>query len=55
MSNQKPFKKMTLDTSNAQKPEETAKEEVTRVYKDQNYETKKALAFKTDADKPKLA
>ncbi|WP_158975350.1 hypothetical protein [Cellulophaga sp. L1A9] len=53
MSNQKPLKKMTLDTSNVEKS--TATEEVTRVYKDQNYETKKALAFKTDADKPKLA
>lgn len=29
------------------------KEEVTRVYKDKNYEVKKALAFKTDKDKPK--
>ncbi|ADV49170.1 hypothetical protein I2486_09380 [Cellulophaga sp. E16_2] len=55
MSNQKPLKKMTLDTSNVEKPKATTTDEVTRVYKDQNYETKKALAFKTDADKPKLA
>ncbi|UII81218.1 hypothetical protein [Flagellimonas sp. CMM7] len=33
---------------------EEKKEEVTRVYKDKNHEVKKALAFKTDKDKPKL-
>ncbi len=30
------------------------KEEISRVYKDKNHEVKKALAFKTDKDKPKL-
>lgn len=33
---------------------EEKKEEVAKVYKDKNHEVKKALAFKTDKDKPKL-
>jgi hypothetical protein len=52
MSNQKPLKKVTLDLS---KTDQETKEEIVRIYKDKNYETKKALGFKTDADKPKLA
>lgn len=33
---------------------EGQKEEIGKVYKDKNHEVKKALAFKTDRDKPKL-
>lgn len=32
----------------------TEKPEVTKVYKDKNHKVKKALAFKTDKDKPRL-
>lgn len=53
MSNQKPLKIANLDLLNSDK--NAKPNEVARLYKDKNHKTKKALAFKTNADKPKLA
>lgn len=53
MSNQKPLKIVNLEhlkTKTEPKPEEVA-----RVYKDKNHEVKQSLAFKTNANKTKLA
>ncbi|QWX83926.1 hypothetical protein H0I23_15970 [Cellulophaga sp. HaHaR_3_176] len=56
MSNQKPNPKEKL---NFKLPETSSTikntDDVARLYKDKNHEVKKALAFKTNADKSKLA
>tara|TARA_R110000868_G_scaffold158589_4_gene386833 strand:- start:35916 stop:36080 length:165 start_codon:yes stop_codon:yes gene_type:complete len=54
MSNQKPGKKINFKLP---KNEDILKKEsdVARLYKDKNYKVKKALSFKTDKDKSKLA
>ncbi len=46
------FSKVVLDVG--KKPKETG-DDVTKVYKDPKHKLKKALKFKTDDDKPKLA
>lgn len=53
MSNQKPLKIVNLELLNSKKEREP--EALARIYKDNNHKAKQALAFKTDADKPKLA
>ncbi|WP_420321240.1 hypothetical protein [Flagellimonas sp.] len=50
--NPKKFKKLEKFKAVLQ---EDQKEELSKVYKDKNHEVKKALGFKTDKDKPKLA
>lgn len=55
IGNPKRFEKLSKLKDTLKQGKSETGDDVAKVYKDQNYEVKKALKFKTDKDKSKLA
>ncbi|NNC34482.1 MAG: hypothetical protein HKP24_09905 [Croceitalea sp.] len=55
VGNPKRFEKFSKLKKQEKKESKETGNVVARLYKDKNYETKKALKFKTDADRSKLS
>ena len=55
IGNPKKFEDLSKLKQTLKQGESETGNDVTKVYKDKNYEVKKALKFKTDNDKSKLA
>ena len=55
VGNPKKFKALSKFEELVKQPTDETQGDVTKVYKDKNYEVKKALRFKTDNNRSKLA